>query len=319
VIDNARILAITGGVGGAKLSLGLTQLLPAGQLAFLVNTGDDFNHLGLHISPDIDTLVYTLSGKANEETGWGRRDEGWDFMAALRELGGEDWFSLGDKDLAMHIERTRLLADGNSLTDVTTQLASALGISHPIFPMCNESLRTRVRTDDATLDFQTYFVRERCAPVVTGFDFDGAANTKMNPDLVAWLQDAPPSGIILCPSNPYVSIDPILQVNGMRDFLIGSDAPVIAVSPVVGGHAIKGPTVKMMQELGIPNTAQSVASHYADFLDGFVLDLEDKEHAASIQEKGIATVVTQTVMRTLDDRVALARDCLKCVQQLSSR
>jgi len=319
VIDNARILAITGGVGGAKLSLGLAQLLPAEQLAFLVNTGDDFNHLGLHISPDIDTLVYTLSGKANMETGWGRRNEGWKFMAALRELGGEDWFSLGDKDLAMHIERTRLLAEGNSLTDVTTRLATALGIVHPIFPMCDDSLRTRVRTADATLDFQTYFVREKCAPVVTGFDFGGAANTKMNPDLVAWLQDAPPSGIILCPSNPYVSIDPILQVNGMRDFLAGSDAPVIAVSPVVGGDAIKGPTVKMMQELGIPNTAQSVASHYADFLDGFVLDLEDQELAASIQGDGIATVVTQTVMRTLDDRVALARDCLECIYQLSNR
>jgi LPPG:FO 2-phospho-L-lactate transferase len=319
VIDNARILAITGGVGGAKLALGLAQLLSAEQLAFLVNTGDDFNHLGLHISPDIDTLVYTLSGKANLETGWGRRNEGWKFMAAFRELGGEDWFSLGDKDLAMHIERTRLLAEGNSLTDVTSRLATALGISHPIFPMCDDSVRTRVRTADATLDFQTYFVREQCAPVVTGFDFDGAANARMNPKLVAWLQEAPPTGIILCPSNPFVSIDPILQVNGMRDFLVDSDAPVIAVSPVVSGDAIKGPTVKMMQELGIPNTARSVASHYIDFLDGFVLDLEDKEHAASIQEEGIATVVTQTVMRTLDDRVALARDCLKCVQQLSSR
>lgn len=317
--SDARILAITGGVGGAKLSLGLAQLLPAKQLAFLVNTGDDFNHLGLHISPDIDTLVYTLSGQANMETGWGRRDEGWKFMAALQELGGEDWFSLGDKDLAMHIERTRLLAEGRSLTDVTARLALALGVSHPIFPMCNERLRTRVRTDDAILDFQTYFVREQCGPVVTGFDFDGAANTRMNSDLVAWLREAPPTGIILCPSNPYVSVDPILQVNGVRDFLRSSEAPVIAVSPVVGGHAIKGPTVKMMRELGIPNTAQSVASHYTDFLDGFVLDLEDQDQAASIQEDGIVTVATQTVMRTLEDRIALARDCLECINQLSSR
>jgi LPPG:FO 2-phospho-L-lactate transferase len=319
VKSDTRILAITGGVGGAKLSLGLAQLLPAEQLAFLVNTGDDFNHLGLHVSPDIDTLVYTLSGEANTETGWGRRDEGWNFMAALRELGGEVWFSLGDKDLAMHIERTRLLAEGRSLTHVTAQLASALGISHPIFPMCNESLRTKVQTDDAILDFQTYFVRERCAPVVTGFDFEGAANTKINSKLVDWLREAPPSGIILCPSNPYVSIDPILQVNGMRDFLQSSEAPVVAVSPVVGGDAITGPTVKMMRELGIPNTAQSVASHYSDFLDGFVLDLEDQNYAASIQEQGIATVVTQTVMQTLDDRVSLARDCLECIDQLSSR
>jgi LPPG:FO 2-phospho-L-lactate transferase len=219
----------------------------------------------------------------------------------------------------MHIERTRLLAEGNSLTDVTTRLATALGISHPIFPMCNQSQRTRVRTEDEMLDFQTYFVRKRCAPVVKGFEFDGAANTRMNPDLVAWLQEASPTGIILCPSNPYVSIDPILQVNGMRDFLVSSDAPVIAVSPVVGGDAIKGPTVKMMQELGIPNTAQSVASHYIDFLDGFVLDLEDQEHAASIREEGIAAVVTQTVMRSLNDRVALARDCLECIHQLSNR
>jgi len=294
-------------------------LLPAEQLAFLVNTGDDFNHLGLHVSPDIDTLVYTLSDQANMKTGWGRKDEGWNFMAALRQLGGEDWFSLGDKDLAMHIERTRLLSEGQSLSAVTAQLASALGISHSIFPMCNESLRTKIQTDDAVLDFQTYFVRERCAPVVTGFEFEGAASSMMNSNLVAWLREAPPTGIIICPSNPFVSIDPILQVNGMRDFLVSSDAPVIAVSPVVGGDAIKGPTVKMMQELGIPNTAQSVASHYSDFLDGFVLDLEDQDHAASINENGVDTMVTQTVMRTLDDRVALARDCLKYVDQLSSR
>ena len=319
MIDFPRILSITGGVGGAKLSLGLAQLLPAEQLAFLVNTGDDFNHLGLHVSPDIDTLVYTLSDQANKETGWGRSDEGWKFMAALQQLGGEDWFSLGDKDLAMHIERTRLLAEGQSLSAVTAQLASALGISHPIFPMCNENLRTKVQTDDAVLDFQTYFVRERCAPVVTGFNFEGAASSKMNSDLVAWLREAPPTGIIICPSNPFVSIDPILQVNGMRDFLVSSDAPVIAVSPVVGGDAIKGPTVKMMQEMGIPNTAQSVASHYDDFLDGFVIDLQDQDHAASIQENGIATVVTQTVMRTLEDRVALARDCLETIDQLASR
>lgn len=314
-----RILAITGGVGGAKLSLGLTKLLPADQLAFVVNTGDDFSHLGLHVSPDIDTLVYTLSGEANPETGWGRRDESWQFMAALRELGGDDWFALGDKDLAMHIERTRLLAGGQTLGSVTTRLAAALGVSHPIFPMCNQKLRTKVHTQDGTLDFQTYFVREKCAPVVTGFTFEGAAYSQMNPDLEAWLMDRPPTGIVICPSNPYVSIDPILQVNGLRQFLESSNVPVIAVSPVVGGEAIKGPTVKMMQELGIPNTAGSVANYYKDFLHGLVLDLRDQEQAHSIESAGIATVATQTVMRTLEDRIELARHCLEFIDQLSSR
>jgi LPPG:FO 2-phospho-L-lactate transferase len=314
-----RILAITGGVGGAKLCLGLAKILGSEELAFVVNSADDFRHLGFHVSPDIDTLVYTLSGTANAETGWGRRDESWNFMQALKELGGESWFALGDKDLAMHVERTRLLADGWSLTEVTKRLASALGLDYPIFPMCDESLRTRVETDQGVLDFQTYFVRERCKPTVRGFIYDGADRSRLNPALTAWVDEAPPSGVILCPSNPYVSIDPILRVNGMRDFLKDCPAPVIAVSPVVAGRAIKGPTVKIMQELGIPGTAETVAAHYADFLDGFVLDIEDEGQALRIQALGLETTVTQSVMRSLDDRIALARDCLDFVDQLSSR
>ena len=314
-----RILAITGGIGGAKLCLGLAKILGSEELAFVVNSADDFRHLGLHVSPDIDTLVYTLSGTANAETGWGRCDESWNFMQALKELGGESWFALGDKDLAMHVERTRLLADGWSLTEVTKNLASALGIDYPIFPMCDESLRTRVETDQGVLDFQTYFVRERCEPTVRGFVYDGADRSRLNPALTAWLDEAPPSGVILCPSNPYVSIEPILQVNGMRDFLVNCQAPVVAVSPVVAGQAIKGPTVKMMRELGVPGTAETVAAYYADFLDGFVLDTEDEGQALRIQALGLETTVTQSVMRSLDDRTALARDCLDFVDQLLSR
>ena len=318
-MSTRRILAITGGVGGAKLSLGLAKILGSEELAFIVNSADDFRHLGFHVSPDIDTLVYTLSGTANAETGWGRRDESWNFMQALKEFGGESWFALGDKDLAMHVERTRLLADGWSLTEVTKNLASALGIDYPIFPMCDESLRTRVETDQGVLDFQTYFVRERCEPTVRGFVYDGADRSRLNPALTAWLDEAPPSGVILCPSNPYVSIEPILQVNGMRDFLINCQAPVVAVSPVVAGQAIKGPTVKMMRELGVPGTAETVAAYYADFLDGFVLDTEDEGQALRIQALGLETTVTQSVMRSLDDRTALARDCLDFVDQLLSR
>jgi LPPG:FO 2-phospho-L-lactate transferase len=314
-----RILAVTGGVGGAKLCLGLANILGSEELAFVVNSADDFRHLGLHVSPDIDTLVYTLSGTANTDTGWGRRDEGWLFMQALKELGGETWFALGDKDLAMHVERTRLLAEGWSLSDVTKHLASALGIEFPIFPMCNESLRTLVETDTGILDFQTYFVREGCEPTVRGFVYDGADQSRLNPALMAWVDEAPPSGIVLCPSNPYVSIDPILRVNGMRAFLQDCPAPVVAVSPVVAGQAIKGPTVKMMRELGISNSAESVAAYYADFLDGFVLDTDDEEQALRIQALGLQTTVTPTVMRSLDDRIALARDCLDFVDQLSSR
>ena len=318
-MSTKRILAITGGVGGAKLSLGLAQILGNEELAFIVNSADDFRHLGFHVSPDIDTLVYTLSGTANAETGWGRCDESWNFMQALKEFGGESWFALGDKDLAMHVERTRLLADGWSLTEVTKRLASALGIDYPIFPMCDESLRTRVETDQGVLDFQTYFVRERCEPTVRGFVYDGADQSRLNPALTAWLDEAPPSGVILCPSNPYVSIEPILQVNGMRDFLVNCQAPVVAVSPVVAGRAIKGPTVKIMQELGIPATAESVAAHYADFLDGFVLDTEDEGRKHHIRALGLEVAVTQTLMQSLEDRITLARNCLNFIDQLSSR
>jgi len=318
-MSTRRILAITGGVGGAKLSLGLAKILGNEELAFVVNSADDFRHLGFHVSPDIDTLVYTLSGTANAETGWGRCDEGWQFMQALKELGGEGWFALGDKDLAMHVERTRLLADGWSLTEVTKRLASALGIDYPIFPMCDESLRTLVETDQGVLDFQTYFVRERCEPVVRGFVYDGADQSRLNPALTAWVDEAPPSGVILCPSNPYVSIEPILQVNGMRDFLINCRAPVVAVSSVVAGRAIKGPTVKIMQELGIAGTAESVAAHYAEFLDGFVLDAEDEGREHHIRAAGLEIAVAQTLMRSLEDRIVLARACLDFIDQLSSR
>jgi LPPG:FO 2-phospho-L-lactate transferase len=311
-----KYLAITGGVGGAKLALGLAQLLQPEQLAFAVNTGDDFQHLGLHISPDIDTLVYTLSGLSNAATGWGRGDESWQFMDALSQLGGEIWFRLGDRDLAMHIERSRRLAAGESLTQATRVLAAALGIEHSVLPMSDDAAGTRVLTTTGAMDFQHYFVREKCAPAVTGFEFSGAATAVINPEILHWLDDPQLAGVILCPSNPFISIDPILALPGMRERLAQCTAPVIAVAPVVGGQAIKGPTVKIMRELSVENSAAWVAGHYREFLDGFVLDSQDAGLRTGIEAMDLAVMVAQTLMVTLEDRVSLARSCLQFLRQL---
>ncbi len=309
-------LAFTGGIGGAKLGLGLSKILGGAELAFVVNTGDDFEHLGLHISPDIDTLVYTLAGQSNLQTGWGRSDETWTFMSAIEALGGETWFRLGDKDLAMNVERSWRLAAGQNLTTVTARLAASLGVVHLILPMSDDAIRTVVNTEQGDLDFQHYFVRDKCEPVVTGFEFRGAEQACLPVTLSEWLRSDNLAGVILCPSNPFVSIDPILAVPGLRDALKKCRAPVIAVSPIVGGQAIKGPTVKMMQEMAVPNTATWVAGHYADFLDGFVVDTQDAASAQDIEELGIASYVTQIIMTTLDDRVQLAETCLEFVSRL---
>ncbi len=266
--------------------------------------------------PDIDTLVYTLAGENNPETGWGRRDESWNFMQALGDLGGETWFALGDRDLAVNVERTRRLRSGQTLSQVTAAFASAFGIAHEILPMTTDPVSTRVLTIDGELEFQHYFVRERCAPAVTGFRFAGIEDAQLNPAIAACLENPELAGIVLCPSNPFVSLDPILALPGMRERLQACQAPVIAVSPVVGGAAIKGPTVKMMAELSVPNSAAWVADHYRDFLDGFVLDTVDEKLAPEIESMGHTRHATNTVMVTLEDRIALARHCLQMMESL---
>ena len=313
----AHYLALTGGVGGAKLALGLSRLLNPDQLRFVVNTGDDFEHLGLHISPDIDTLVYTLADLSNTDTGWGRSDESWHFMAELSQLGGEDWFRLGDRDLAMHIERTRRLAAGMDLTHVIDELAGALGVRHAILPMTDDPVRTTVDTGHGELSFQHYFVRDRCAPAVTGVRFVGAEQARLSPSLEEALRDPALAGVIVCPSNPYLSIDPILAVPPLRAALTNLRIPVVAVSPIVAGAAIKGPTAKMMRELDIPNTAVEIARYYRSWIDGFILDEADRALQDEVQALGLATVVTQTVMVSLADRVALAREALQFIDKLS--
>ena len=212
--EQAKYLAITGGVGGAKLALGFAHILPPDRMAFLVNTGDDFEHLGLHISPDLDTLMYTLSGSSNPDMGWGRAEETWNFIESLGQLGGEDWFRLGDRDLAVHVTRTLSLAAGEPLTEVTAKLCRAMGITHPVFPMSNDPVRTVVHTEDEALAFQHYFVRDRCEPKVKRITFDGYTHAAITPQTYQWLRDPQLAGIVICPSNPFISVDPILSVPG---------------------------------------------------------------------------------------------------------
>ncbi len=308
-----KVLAITGGVGGAKLALGLADILGPDDVLFAVNTADDFEHFGLHISPDVDTLTYTLGQIANTEYGWGREDETWNFMAAMAQLGGETWFNLGDRDLALHLRRTELLRSGRTLREATETICQALGIAHEIVPMTDDPVQTIVTTGDGTMSFQHYFVREACKPKVTGFEFEGIDTANPSPLILAWLAQA--DLVVICPSNPFVSVDPMLHLPGMRDALTGARAKVVAVSPIVGGDALKGPTAKIMRELNIPSMADEVATHYGDLLDGFVLDELDKFLHGQLP---VATHVAQTVMSTRDDKVHLAREVLAFYEQLSA-
>ena len=305
-----RVVAICGGVGGAKLALGLSHVLPAQDLAIVVNTGDDFQHLGLSISPDVDTVTYTLAGLANAELGWGLAGETWGFMEALRRLGGEDWFQLGDRDLATHVERTRRLADGERLTAITRDFAARLGIGPAILPMSDDPVRTVLETDEGTLPFQRYFVGRRAEPRVSAIRFEGADTARPTPELLAALASPRLEAVVVCPSNPWLSIAPILAVPSFRDALKQAGkqkrAPVVAVSPVIAGKAVKGPTAKLMAELGLPVTAATVAQWYGDLIDGFLLDAEDAALSGEIARNGLAVEAAPTLMLSLDDKVALA-------------
>jgi LPPG:FO 2-phospho-L-lactate transferase len=304
---NGSVLALSGGVGGAKLALGLYRVLPPDTLTVVANTGDDFEHLGLSISPDLDTLLYTLSGQDNPELGWGRAGETWTFMAALEALGGETWFRLGDGDLATHIERTRRLKAGESLSAIIDDFRRRLGIAVRLLPMSDDPVRTRLRTPGGWLDFQDYFVRLRCAPVISELAFAGAETARAHPEFLTALADPSLRAVVICPSNPFISIDPILALPGIRTALRDCKAPVVAVSPIVGGKAVKGPTAKMMEELGLPVDAATVARHYHDFLDLYIADEAD---AAAVAGLDVPVVLTRTLMQSLADREALARTVL---------
>ena len=314
---DASYVALSGGVGGAKLALGLCDVLadPA-RLTVVANTGDDFEHLGLKVCPDLDTLTYTLAGIANEETGWGRAGESGAFMEALDALGGETWFFLGDKDLATHVERTRRLRAGESLSAVTAALCERLGIRARIVPMSDDPVPTIVETAEGPLSFQHYFVREQCRPAVLGFRHEGAGRARPCAAFIEALAAPDLGAVILCPSNPYISIDPILAVPGVRAALQACRAPAIAVSPIVGGRAVKGPTAKMMAERSIVPGAAAIAAHYAGLIDGLVIDEADRGEAAGIAAAGVAVEVTPTVMTSRADKQALARTVLAFAKRI---
>jgi LPPG:FO 2-phospho-L-lactate transferase len=310
-----HVVALCGGVGGAKLAHGLSLALPPDELTIIVNTGDDFRHLGLHVAPDLDSVVYALAGLSDPERGWGRRDETWTFMAALKGLGGASWFQLGDGDLAMHVERSRLLANGATLSDVTSALCRALGIAARVLPMSDDPVHTRVLTAEGWLEFQEYFVHRQCQPAVREFMFAGADLARVQPDALAALQRDDLRAIIICPSNPFVSIEPILAVPGIHAALQQSDAPVVAVTPIIGGKAIKGPAAKMMAELGLEVSGTAVARRYAGIIDGFIIDREDP---IPDPLPGITFTRAATLMSSTEDRERLAVAALQAADALKS-
>ncbi|HEX3952156.1 MAG TPA: 2-phospho-L-lactate transferase [Stellaceae bacterium] len=315
IADGRKVLALSGGVGGAKLALGLYRVLPPDTLTIVANTGDDFEHLGLSVCPDLDTLLYTLSGHANEELGWGRRGETWTFMAALEALGGETWFRLGDGDLATHVERTRRRQASESLSSIMDDFRRRLGIAARLVPMSDDPVRTKLHTpaNGEWLDLQDYFVRLRCEPVISELSYAGAETAQPHPEIIAALHDPALHLVAICPSNPFISIDPILAVPGIRAALRDCPAPVIAVSPIIGGKAVKGPTAKMLAELGLPVDAATVAGHYRDIINVYVADTED---AAAIGGIEAPVVLAHTLMQSLADREALARTVIAAADRI---
>ena len=311
------ILALAGGVGGAKLADGLARSLGPRELAIAVNTGDDFEHLGLRISPDLDTVMYTLAGIANPATGWGQAGETWAFMQALEKLGGPAWFRLGDRDLATSVERTQRLARGELLSAVTRALCERLGIRHALIPMSDDPVPTRVRTNEGWLDFQHYFVREQCRPALLEVRYEGADRAQPSAALAQALASSDLEGVVICPSNPYLSVAPFFALPGVRG-AVGSARAVVAVSPIVGGEAIKGPAAKIMQELGAEVSALGIARWYAGLVGTLVIDRADAALAPRIEALGMKAVVTDTIMGDAAGRARLAGECISLVRQARS-
>ncbi len=318
IVSRPKIVALAGGVGGAKLAHGLAQILPPENLTVIVNTGDDFEHYGLYISPDLDTVCYTLAGLANPETGWGRKNETWGAIENAKALGGPDWFNLGDQDLGTHLERTRRMQEGQTLSQITRDFCKAWSIEPTVLPMSDQPVRTIVETDEGELAFQEYFVHRRCEPKVRGFRFEGIDTAEAAPGAVEAIEAA--DAIVICPSNPWVSIDPILAILSLTPTHLpqgegrrGEGNPVVAVSPIIGGETVKGPAAKMYAELGIQPSALAVAEHYQDILSGFVLDNIDAELAKKL---AIPTLTTDTLMNLLTKRAILAQDVLHFIGRL---
>jgi LPPG:FO 2-phospho-L-lactate transferase len=309
---SGRVVALCGGVGGAKLAFGLDRILGE-DLTVVVNTGDDFEHIGLAVSPDIDTVLYTLGARADKERGWGRAGETWNFMAALAELGGEAWFNLGDRDLALHVWRTHALRSGRTLTEAVGAVARRFGVRASVLPMSDDPVRTIVETDEGALPFQRYFVERRCAPRLRAVRFEGAERARPSAEVAEALESRDLRAVVVCPSNPYLSIDPILAVPGIRDLVEKARAPVVAVSPLIGRAAVKGPTAKIMAELDVAATPAAIAGHYGELLDGLVIDRADEADARALS---LAVRATRTLMADDEDRLRLAGETLAFADEL---
>jgi LPPG:FO 2-phospho-L-lactate transferase len=309
-VNELKIVAFAGGVGGAKFAHGLAQTLFPEELTIIVNTGDDFEHYGLYICPDLDTVCYTLAGLANPETGWGRVGETWNVIENAARLGGPNWFRLGDRDLGTHLERTRRLKEGHTLSQITRVFCQAWGITQTILPMSDQPVRTIVETEEGDLPFQEYFVHRRCEPRVKGFRFEGIEEAEPAPQVRESIQSA--DAIVICPSNPWVSIDPILRV--LSPLQWKDDGRIIAISPIIGGQTVKGPAAKMYRELGIEPSALAVARHYCDLVTDFVFDTLDQQLEGEIRSLGMRTFVTNTLMNSHDDRKRLANNVLSMIR-----
>lgn len=312
-----HIVALAGGVGGAKLADGLAHRLGE-TLTVVVNTGDDFEHLGWHISPDLDTVIYTLAGVANRTQGWGLEEESWAFMDQLARLGGPVWFRLGDRDLATHAFRTSRLRNGATLSQVADELRRSLGVKARILPMSDDPVRTTIQSDGRKIAFQEYFVKLACGVPVEAIHFEGAENARLNPALSSPEAADALLAVIICPSNPYLSIDPILAIPGANPWLKKLAVPVIVVSPIVSGAAIKGPAAKIMREMNVPPSAVAVAKHYRGLADGIIIDVADSTLAPEIAALGLAVDVVPTVMRTQADRISLADKCIALARRLTA-
>jgi len=309
-----KVVCLAGGVGGAKLAFGLMRVLPPEDLTVVVNTGDDFTHLGLRICPDLDTVTYTLAGLDNRDTGWGLTGDTFTVLDTVAKLEGPAWFRLGDRDIATHLTRTELLRQGKRVTEVTARLTRAMGVAATVLPMTDDPFATNVITDEGDLEFQDYFVRRRCEPRVERIVFAGAESARPSPEVIAALDAA--DAVIFAPSNPFVSIEPILTLPDVRERIMAK--PALAVSPIVGGQAIKGPAAKMLYELGLDVSPAGVAARYRGLITGFVMDEVDRDLVPTVEALGLQVRTAQSIMRTDAARESLARACLDSVSTLSS-
>ncbi len=311
-----NLITLSGGIGGAKLCFGLHKILEPDKLRIIANTGDDFLYLGFYISPDLDTLVYTLAGVNNKETGWGRDDETWKTHNVLGELGADNWFKLGDKDLALHLHRSKALRNGKTLTSITEDISERFHLTSKILPMSDHMVQTVLNTNKGVLSFQEYFVKESNQPQIQNISFE-SKHPEPTAEVMESLNDPELSGILIAPSNPYLSIDPILSIDKIKQSIMKSQKPRIAVSPLIGGDSVKGPTAKIMSEMGLEVNVLTIANHYKNLIDGLIIDNADEEYAQAIESCGIKVKISNILMNDYDDKIRLAQETLEFLSELN--